>query len=104
MSARFSLTVTTPTGQVLETDLEALRVPAVDGQLGVLARHAPLLAELGQGLVRIRSAGDTRYVAVAGGFLQVADNVATILADAAVVADGATSTAVAAALAALPTH
>jgi len=55
--------------------------PAVDGQLGILPRHAPLMAALGKGVLKIHSADKNNYYAVFGGFIQVKDNGLIILVD-----------------------
>jgi F-type H+-transporting ATPase subunit epsilon len=55
------------------------------GQLGILPRHAPLVAALGSGLLRIgTTGGQVERFAVSGGFLKVGDNRVTILVDRAV--------------------
>lgn len=57
----------------------------VVGQLGIWPRHAPLLASLGSGLLRIGlDGGEVARFAVSGGFLKVGDNRVTILVDRAV--------------------
>jgi len=50
--------------------------PAFDGEVGVLARHAPLVTLLGRGVLRLEGVeGGTRRFEVDGGFLQVADDI-----------------------------
>ena len=56
-------------------------VPAVNGQLGILPRHAPLMAALGKGVLIIHSADKKTYYAVFGGFIQVKDNRLIMLVD-----------------------
>lgn len=80
----FALDIVTPEQSVLSEDVVALTVPAVRGYLGVLAGHAPLMAELRQGEVAARRADGTRVVVtIGGGFLDVGHNRAVILADSA---------------------
>lgn len=83
MSQRLSLHVTIVTAQQTIYDGEADMViaPGSEGQLGILPRHAPLLTTLQLGELRIREHGVDEGIFVAGGFLEVNDNVVTILAD-----------------------
>lgn len=57
--------------------------PALGGQLGILPRHAPLMAALGNGVLKISSNSSNTYFVVLGGFLQVKDNRVIVLADSA---------------------
>ena len=82
MAEMFQLTVLTPERMVLDRQIESLVAPGADGYLGVLAHHAPLITTLAPGKLTIHdSAGESLY-AISGGFLEVSDNRATILADA----------------------
>jgi F-type H+-transporting ATPase subunit epsilon len=66
-----------------EQDVKSIVVPGSEGYLGVLSHHAPLITALGPGKITISESEDKeRIAAVSGGFLEVSDNVATILADA----------------------
>jgi F-type H+-transporting ATPase subunit epsilon len=83
MPEQFQLTVLTPTRTFWEGSVESLIAPGSDGYLGVLAHHAPLITSLQPGKLTIRSAdGTTRFYALSGGFLEVSENQAVILADA----------------------
>ncbi|HLM69561.1 MAG TPA: F0F1 ATP synthase subunit epsilon [Longimicrobium sp.] len=73
--------VLSPERTVFEGAAEQVIAPALNGSLGILRGHAPLMALLGEGSLRITSGGqELRYV-VAGGFLQVADNQVTVLSE-----------------------
>jgi len=62
-----------------------VNAPALNGYLGILPRHAPLMAALGNGVLKISTAeGRQRFFAVFGGFLQVENNRIIVLADRAV--------------------
>lgn len=65
---------------VFDGDAEAVVVPAYDGLVGILPRHAPFITLLGTGIVGITSSGGTTRLEVAGGFLQVAASVVKIVA------------------------
>lgn len=82
MAATFKLDIVTPEKTVLSGEAASLQVPSVEGSLGVLAGHAPLLAELGVGECVVRLAdGTTRQLVVAGGFLDVGKAKVSILAN-----------------------
>jgi len=63
----------------------AVVAPAYDGEVGILPKHAPMLAQLGVGEVRVSSGtlgGDhTEYFAVSGGFIETSDNHVIILTE-----------------------
>jgi F-type H+-transporting ATPase subunit epsilon len=82
VAATFPLEIVTPERTVLSEQAASVQVPAVDGSLGILAGHAPLLAELGVGECRVRLAdGSEEQFALAGGFLEVSRERVTVLAD-----------------------
>ena len=82
MAATFKLDIVTPEKTVLSGEAASLQVPSVEGSLGVLAGHAPLLAELGVGECVVRLAdGTMRQLVVAGGFLDVGKAKVSILAN-----------------------
>lgn len=84
MAKSFHLEVVTPDRSLLSEEVVSLVAPGVQGYLGVLANHAPLVTELGIGVLRIRYPDDTEeQVAIEGGFMEVAHNRVLILADAA---------------------
>ena len=58
----------------------------VDGEIGILAHHEPLMAALAAGAVEIETAEERVRVDVGGGFLQIVDNTVTVLADQATLA------------------
>jgi len=84
--------VITPERQVLETDAVSVVLPAHDGLIGVLDKRAPLLCELGTGVLRVETdVGKTQQVFVDGGFAQVHKNEITILTERAALAENITS-------------
>ena len=68
---------------VLEEDVDMVIAPAVDGQVGILPHHAPLLTILRLGELRVRRGGTEQELIVTGGFMEVLNDKVTILADAA---------------------
>jgi F-type H+-transporting ATPase subunit epsilon len=61
--------------------VDEVLVPGIDGQLGILPHHAPLLTVLGIGELRIRKGSDEEYFAIAGGFLQVRPDKVVVMAE-----------------------
>lgn len=73
--------VISPERTIYEGEADSVIAPAWDGELGILRGHAPLMALLGAGELRVRRGNDTEHFQVAGGFLQVVDNVVTVLSE-----------------------
>ena len=82
----FSASVVTPEGAAFEGEAQMIIVPGAAGEIGVLARHAPLIATLRAGSTRIHPGGaaDVIQFATGPGFFQVLDDRAIALVDAAV--------------------
>ncbi len=79
----FTLSIVTPEKVFYEAQIKSLVVPGTEGYLGVLSNHAPLITALKPGKIEFRDADEqVRTMAVSGGFLEVSNNVATLLADA----------------------
>jgi F-type H+-transporting ATPase subunit epsilon len=83
----FSISLVTPEGAAFEGDAEMLIVPGAAGEIGVLARHAPLVAMLKAGSTRVHMGdGEIREFATGPGFFQVLEDRAIALVDDAVLA------------------
>jgi F-type H+-transporting ATPase subunit epsilon len=84
----FSVSVVTPEGAAFDGEAEMLIVPGAAGEIGVLARHAPLVALLKAGSTRVHTGdGQVQEFATGPGFFQVLEDRAIALVDAAVTAD-----------------
>jgi F-type H+-transporting ATPase subunit epsilon len=83
------VSLVTPDGSVFDGDAEMLIVPGADGEIGVLARHAPLVAMLKAGSTRvhIRRGQEVREFATGPGFFKVEQDRALALVDDAVEVD-----------------
>jgi F-type H+-transporting ATPase subunit epsilon len=66
-----------------EEDVDLLVVPGIEGELGVLPLHAPLLTTIQPGVLRVVKGEEETTMAITGGFIEVRENRVTILADAA---------------------
>ena len=78
-----TLEIITAERQLYGDEVDIVVAPGVDGQLGILPRHAPLMTMLQPGELLIRKDGADTYLIVTGGFMEVIGNKVTILADAA---------------------
>ena len=86
---KFDLSLVTPDGPAFEGAVEMIVVPGAAGEIGVLARHAPLIATLKSGSTRVyldRQADDVREFATGPGFFKVEQDRAIALVDDAVAA------------------
>ena len=82
---RFDVSLVTPEGAAYEGECEMLIVPGAAGEIGVLARHAPLVAMLKAGSTRIHLGGtEVREYATGPGFFKVEQDRALVLVDDAV--------------------
>ena len=86
---KFDVSLVTPDGPAFESAVEMIVVPGAAGEIGVLARHAPLIATLKAGSTRVyldRQADDVREYATGPGFFKVEQDRAIALVDDAVAA------------------
>jgi len=87
---KFDVSLVTPDGPAFEGEAEMIVVPGAAGEIGVLARHAPLIATLKAGSTRVyldRDANEVREYATGPGFFQVQLDRAIALVDDAVLAN-----------------
>jgi F-type H+-transporting ATPase subunit epsilon len=80
LGSELHVTVVTPAKSVFDAKAKSVTVPAFDGEVGVLPNHAPMLALLGAGELRVTGVdGKLTRLAIRGGFVQVSKNNVTIL-------------------------
>jgi F-type H+-transporting ATPase subunit epsilon len=85
---KFDVSLVTPEGPAYEGEAEMLIVPGAAGEIGVLARHAPLIATLKAGSTRVHvTEGQSQEFATGPGFFKVEQDRAIALVDDAVAAD-----------------
>ena len=80
--ATFKLEIVTAERMVFSDEVSALIAWGVEGQLGILPHHAPLMTMLQPGDLMIRKDKEEEYLAISGGFLEVRPDKVIILADA----------------------
>jgi len=83
----FDLSVVTPDGAAFEGEAEMVIVPGAAGEIGVLARHAPLVAMLKAGEIRVKAGNDWQSFAAGPGYFKVQQDRAIALVDDAVRAE-----------------
>ena len=79
MPDTFQLEIVTPEKLVVKEAVEEAQIPGLNGYLGVLPGHAPLITELGVGVITYRASGMTKTLSVAWGFAEVLQDKVTIL-------------------------
>ncbi len=82
MAGTLHCSVLSPDGSIFEGEIAFIEAHALDGRLGILPGHAPLITALGDGPLRIRLEGQEDHKwQVSGGFLEVLDNHVSVLAE-----------------------
>ena len=71
--------VVTPEETALEQKVEFVALPLFDGEIGISTKHSPLIGRLGYGEMRLRSGDTTTRYYLDGGFVQVSDDVVSVL-------------------------
>ncbi len=78
----FQLSIVTPEKVIFDGEVVSLLVPGMEGYLGILSNHAPLITALQPGRIEFQDDQDKIQVfSVSGGFVEVSGNKATLLAD-----------------------
>ncbi len=79
-----TLEIVTPEARVYSDTVESVVIPTVEGEIGILPGHIPLLTQVNEGELRVAKDGRTVLLAVAGGFVQVEGDRVSVLAEYAV--------------------
>jgi len=75
------LEIVTPERLAYSDTVDSVQLPGVEGELGVLPHHTPLVSMLGLGELKIRKDGEIETFAIAGGFLQVRPDKVVVMAE-----------------------
>ncbi len=82
MANKLSLEVVTPFRTVLNEDVDSVTLPGIEGELGILPEHVPLLTTLDTGIMSyVNGSGNTQVIAVHWGYAQVDGNNVRVLAE-----------------------
>jgi F-type H+-transporting ATPase subunit epsilon len=79
--------VVTPEATIVDTTADFVAIPLVDGELGIAPLHSPMIGRLGYGELRVRSGGKVQRYYADGGFVQVNNNVVSVLTNRAISAE-----------------
>lgn len=75
------LDIVTPERLAFSDEVDEVICPGIEGQLGILPHHAPLLTQLGVGELRVKRGGTEESFAIFGGFLQVRPDKVVVMAE-----------------------
>jgi F-type H+-transporting ATPase subunit epsilon len=79
-----TLEIVTPEARVYSDTIDSVVIPTVEGEIGVLPGHIPLLTQVGYGELRVTKGGATQLLVVGGGFAQIISDKISILAESAI--------------------
>jgi F-type H+-transporting ATPase subunit epsilon len=79
-----TLEIVTPEARVYSESVDTVVIPTVDGEVGILPGHVPLVTQVGAGELRVTKGSVTQLLVVGGGFAQVTGEKVSILADSAI--------------------
>ena len=83
MAQQITLEVVTPSGAVVNEDVDIVNAPGYGGDFGVLANHAPFLSTIKTGILSYESGKKREYLMTSGGFCEVSNNKITFLVESA---------------------
>ncbi|HQR39722.1 MAG TPA: F0F1 ATP synthase subunit epsilon [Blastocatellia bacterium] len=84
MADTIQLEIVTPERMVLDTEVDSVQIPGLEGELGILPGHSPLFSQLKPaGLLSFNQKGATSQLVISGGFVQVMPDRVKLLAEAA---------------------
>ena len=84
ISAVLRCIVVTPEETVLDTEADFIALPLYDGEVGIGKNHTPMIGRLGYGELRLRQGATTISYYIDGGFVQVNDNLISVLTNRAI--------------------
>jgi F-type H+-transporting ATPase subunit epsilon len=87
MSSTLRLEIITPVATVFSEDVEMVTLPAVEGEIGILPQHVPLMTQMVPGEMVVRKNGQDRFLAVGEGFVEITGDHVAILTDLAIAAE-----------------
>jgi len=87
MAATLKLEIVTPEAKIFSEDVEMVTLTGIDGTMGILPQHMPLMTQLASGEIVARKGAGNIFLAVGDGFVQVTREKVSILTDMAIKAD-----------------
>src|ERR1700712_3211400 len=93
-----TLEIVTPESRVYSDTIDTVVIPTVEGEVGILPGHIPLLTQVANGELRVTKGNVTHFLAVDGGFAQISGDKVSVLAERAITEEKIDENAVEAAL------
>ena len=87
MANTLKLEIITPEATVYSEDVEMVTLPGVEGQIGILPQHVPLMTQMVPGEMIVRKNGQDRFLAVGEGLVEITGDHVAILTDLAIAAE-----------------
>ena len=87
MANTLRLEIVTPEATVYSEDVEMVTLPGVEGQIGILPQHVPLMTQMVPGEMIVRKNGQDRFLAVGEGLVEITGDHMAILTDLAIAAE-----------------
>lgn len=82
-----TLEIVTPEAKVYSDTIDSVVIPTVEGEIGVLPGHIPLLTQVADGELRVIKGATTSYLAIGGGFAEIDGDKVSVLAERAIAED-----------------
>jgi len=93
-----TLEIVTPEAKVYTDTIDSVVIPTVEGEIGILPGHIPLLTQVASGELRVAKGAETHFLAVSGGFAQIEGDSVRVLAENAITEEKIDENAVEAAM------
>ena len=93
-----TLEIVTPEARVYSDTIDTVVLPTVEGEIGILPGHIPLLTQVADGELRVTKGGQTHWLAVSGGFAEIDNDKVSVLAEYAITEEKIDENAVEAAM------
>jgi F-type H+-transporting ATPase subunit epsilon len=93
-----TLEIVTPEAKVYSDTIDSVVIPTVEGEIGILPGHIPLLTQVAQGELRVAKGTETSFLAISGGFAQIEGDSVRVLAEQAITEEKIDENAVEAAM------
>lgn len=87
MANTLRLEIVTPEAKTYSEEVETVSLPGLEGDLGVYPNHTPLMTQIVAGEIRVAQNGQSKFLAVGAGFVEITGNQVSVLTDMAVQAD-----------------
>jgi F-type H+-transporting ATPase subunit epsilon len=87
MAATIKLEIVTPEAKTYSEDVDMVTLTGSEGEMGILPQHMPLMTQLMAGEIVVRKGGETTFICVGDGFVQVTGDRVAVLTDMAIDAD-----------------